>query len=235
MFHDDDILHPQTLQMYSKILSIHGKSIKLIATRNQNFYEAKIPNIKTFNNFNFLILNQKSFSEYLYFHEHVGYANALYERESFLDNLLQFEKYGKFNDWPFMVNIIGKNHAALVIEPLLLTRLHSHNDSTDPKTMLTVAQNLNWSKFFDEKINYKTLKSYLILSVSHARYIYGKYTTFTRKDENNFKYPKITLFMLALRLRMIILFIPQSIQIKIINNHKNHLSRNFHFYSIGVE
>ena len=62
---------------------------------------------------------QKDFASHMYFLERIAYATALYRTVDFKETAIEYEKFNKFNDWPFLVKMSGYGNTVLFDDPSL--------------------------------------------------------------------------------------------------------------------
>ena len=97
--------------------------------------------------------NGKDFAKMMYFVEVVAYAPAIYRTKDFLTTELEYEKYSKFNDWPFMVKIAQKGKSILFDDcRIFLVRRHSRQDTWASTNTPSVKQIINWDVCFENAI-----------------------------------------------------------------------------------
>lgn len=172
LFHDDDLLHPQYLEFAQSLIEKYQPA--LITTRYTRFYGDNIQSMpleikKDF----YLFDNQKEMVRYMLGVEGVAYAPAIYRRDCFLKEDLEYDKFGKFNDWPFMVKM-GFHGKTIITadENIFYARIHSGQDTRNNNTSLTGQQIINWDKFFYNILGGDplTAKSYHFLKSKYLQF-----------------------------------------------------------------
>ena len=176
LFHDDDLLHPQYLEFAQSLIEKYQPA--LITTRYTRFYGDNIQSMpleikKDF----YLFENQKEMVRYMLGVEGVAYAPAIYRRDCFLKEDLEYDKYGKFNDWPFMAKM-GFHGKTIITadENIFYARIHSGQDTRNNNTSITGQQIINWDKFF-----YNILGSDPLTAKSY-HFLKSKYLQFTSEN-----------------------------------------------------
>lgn len=180
LFHDDDILHPDYLKIALGLLNKHS-NISLITTRYTEFSNNESPSTfpELVRNY-YLFKHCKDFATHMFFIEHIAYATAIYRTQDFLRTQIEYEKFNKFNDWPFMVKMSRYGNSILLDDKrIFYVRKHSGQDTWTHKNIPNFEQIINWDKIFydifketkDKKLieNYKYKSEY---------FLKGKYEAF---------------------------------------------------------
>ncbi|MBO5566071.1 MAG: hypothetical protein J5934_02465 [Succinivibrio sp.] len=85
----------------------------------------------------------------MYFLEHIAYCYAVYRTDLFKNIQLQYKKYGKFNDWPFMARFGDYGKIILLDDPqCLYIRRHDQQDGFTHENELSLEQIINWDMFY---------------------------------------------------------------------------------------
>lgn len=149
LFHDDDLLHPKYLEMALKALNKYD-DISLIATRSTGFSDENIPNYsENLNEEHYLFKSQQDFAKHMYFIENIAYASAIYRTEDFKKESLEYEKFSKFNDWPFIIKMAAHGSSILFNDfNVSFSRVHAQQDSVTSENYPSFEQIVNWDKFF---------------------------------------------------------------------------------------
>lgn len=184
LFHDDDILHPDYLRNALKILNTE-KNIAALYTRYTEFFNNDSPKYfpKLKKQYH-LFKTQKDFAVYMYFIEVIAYATAIYRTNLFKKIELEYDKFNKFNDWPFMVKFAEYGEVALFNDPnAYFVRRHSGQDTWTYTNIPSYEQIVNWDKFFydiffaNEDANLRK-----IYEEKSAYFMNGKYNAFLPPD-----------------------------------------------------
>ena len=119
LFHDDDILHPLYLELALQVLN-EKDDISLITTRYTEFFDDDFPGMpESIVSDYYYFEKQKDFASHMYFLERIPYATALYRTVDFKETAIEYEKFNKFNDWPFLVKMSGYGNTVLFDDPSL--------------------------------------------------------------------------------------------------------------------
>lgn len=181
LFHDDDLLHPQYLEFALNELNTHPNLV-LLTTRYVEFTDSTIPTFEASADPDvFFFQTQKEFARFLYFKECVAYASAIYRSDVFLATPLDYERYSKFNDWPFMVSIAGQGASVIFKDPQLFrVRRHPNQDTMTTSNTLTLEQVVNWDVCFYEalQISPQNQALYLVFMLKMLHFSTGKYEHF---------------------------------------------------------
>lgn len=147
LFHDDDLLNPEYLEFALELINKHNPSI--ITTKYIKFQNENNPPYQKINRDYYLFNSQKEFARYMIGVEEVSYAPAIYKSECFLKEDLEYEKYGKFNDWMLMAKISKYGKSIITADKnIMLARIHGGQDTRNIATALNGEQITNWDKFF---------------------------------------------------------------------------------------
>ena len=80
----------------------------LITTRYTEFFDDDFPGMpESIVPDYYYFEKQKDFASHMYFLERIAYATALYRTVDFKKTAIEYEKFNKFNDWPFLVKMSG--------------------------------------------------------------------------------------------------------------------------------
>lgn len=189
-FHDDDILHPKFLELALLALNKY-ENVSLITTKYREFFE---DNVIAFDSDitqeHHLFHSQKEFSKYLYFIGKIAYSSAIYRTEDFKNTPLEYEKYNKFNDWPFMVKMSGHGKTILFDSTkLLLVRRHKNQDTWTSVNSPTLEQLGNLDTCFKNAINPSSILTLdsIMYNSKCIQWLGHKYDAYL-SDENKEKY-----------------------------------------------
>lgn len=204
LFHDDDILHPEYLKFALKILNKY-KNISLITTRYTEFWNDNCPQkFKNIKQNYYLFKDQKDFAAHMFFIECIAYATAIYKTKDFLKTDLEYDKYSKFNDWPFMVKIAERGHSVLIDAPnVFYVRRHDQQDTCTNTNTISFDQIINWDKlFYDIFLNSKDPELLEMYRYKSEYFIKGKYDLFVSKQaKENFSYEELLILANKLGLK----------------------------------
>lgn len=190
LFHDDDILHPDYLACALKIMNKEN-SFSAFYTKYTEFKDNDSP--KTFSKLKskyHLFKTKRDFAIYMFFVEGVAYATAIYDTELFKKTDLEYSRFSKFNDWPFMVKFGDYGNILLFEDTAAFhVRKHANQDTNTYTNVPLFEQIVNWDKFFYDiffEKDDKLLKE--LYSEKSLYFLDGKYDAFVppeiKKDFN---------------------------------------------------
>lgn len=187
LFHDDDILDPRYLDLAIKLLNKHP-DLSLITTRYTEFFDNNIPEFaKQINDNVHIFKTQKDFAQFLYYNEIVAYATAIYKTEYLIQCPIEYEKFNKFNDWPFMVKMASFGKSAIFADQAIFhIRRHSGQDTWTNSNTPTIEQIINWDLFFKKALNANNnFISYQKFIKRYKHFLLGKYYAFLSSNDRN--------------------------------------------------
>lgn len=176
IFHDDDILHPEYLEFVLELLNKYD-NVSLIATKFKEFWDNKKPKIISIPKKDYYFFQtQNDFVKYMYFVERVAYANAIYRTKELKQYDLEYDKYSKFNDWPFMMKFTATGNSIIINEPMVYSRFHIGQDSQTFVNTHSIDQCINWVKFFNDIFtNNNDYESLKIAKQKNLYFLKGRY------------------------------------------------------------
>lgn len=180
LFHDDDILHPNYLEFALKLLNKYSNT-SLITTRYTEFFDNDVPNVfPEIKPKYYLFDKQKDFATHMFFIELIAYAPAIYRTKDFLRTEIEYDKFNKFNDWPFMVKISQCGNCILLDDKkIFYVRRHSGQDTWTYKNVPNFEQIVNWDKiFYDIFKKSKDKKLIEAYKYKSEYFLKGKYEAF---------------------------------------------------------
>ncbi len=188
LFHDDDLMHPQYLETVLNILN-SNEDVSIVTSRFTEFDDDSMP---TFNAdlplIYSLFQNQKDFAIRMYLLENIAYAPAVYRTCDFLNIELEYEKYNKFNDWPFMVKMSGFGKSAVIESKSAFgARRHILQDGYTKTNTPNGEQIVNWDLFFYDKMQARKHFSLgdIVFCAKYSKFIEDKYSGTSLKKINN--------------------------------------------------
>ena len=199
LVHDDDILHPKYLEFALKALNKY-RNISLITTRYTEFLNDEIPSFaEKISSNHYLFKSQKDFAKHMYYIERIAYSPAIYRTSDFIKNSLEYEKFNKFNDWPFMVKIAKYGKTVLFDDwEMFLARKHSGQDTWTFTNMPSLEQIVNWDKFFYNAMKLKNkflpinIREKIMFNLKSEYYMLGKYNSFlSPQDREKFSFDNL--------------------------------------------
>ncbi|MEA4967873.1 MAG: glycosyltransferase [Bacteroidaceae bacterium] len=200
IFHDDDLLNESYLESAIEILNKH-KNISFITTRYTEFTSDIKPDIrkKEIEKNYYLFQKQSDFATNMYFFERIAFCSCIFKTELLKNNSFEFEKYGKFFDWPYLVKLSEYGSVVLFNDiKMLYVRIHTGQWTNDKTSMLTANQIINWDKCFYDALHAGNIYSFIhyMYIEKFKHFIYGKYDIFFPDSEKN-NFSKEDILMLA--------------------------------------
>ncbi len=178
LFHDDDLLHPKYLESVLKLLNTY-KNLSLVTCTYTPFTNGKpVPFPPALATKHLLFYTPRQWACYMYFREGVGYAPAVYRTDAFLQTQLEYEKYSKYNDWPFMLEISRHGPVAYLLDTHCLhVRIHPGQDSNNISHAPNIEQIVNWDacffKLMGRPLHWDPL--YWMYALHNRHFLLGKY------------------------------------------------------------
>ena len=136
LLHDDDLIHPEYLNIALQILDTHPRVNLLTANAVPwNIEEAPVdlPPLSTTGH----LFSVSEYASYVYNAGHPSYSLAIYKSDAFraLDIPDNFNRYGKWGDIPLMLASINNGKAAVLTDACGWMGLHPGQDSNDQSTL----------------------------------------------------------------------------------------------------
>ena len=155
-FHDDDIVHPQFLEIVIKTINSYNKKIDFVTTYiksfksdfKENFSKIESVSVKMFKNkSDFIKYTWCSFV--MYDKASIAFPSSVYCTKNIKKITSEYEKYGKIMDKPFMIDSI-EDGIAIQIEchELYNYRIHNNQDSQNKCNGPDVSQSLCLINYF---------------------------------------------------------------------------------------
>lgn len=190
IFHDDDLLNIRYIQLALDMLNRYV-DIAFITTSYTNFNDINNINVnQNISKNHYLFSKQYDFALNMYFLEKIALCSCIFKTELLKNNPFEFEKYGKFFDWPYLVKLSSMGKVVLLTDRnILYVRIHEGQWTYDKKSPLTMQQIVNWDKCFYDALSVKNIMSitrYMFIA-RFRDFMYDKYQYFScEKDKINF-------------------------------------------------
>lgn len=148
LLHDDDRMYPHYLQMILAA-STNRPQAGLITCRSINWPVENDPTPPETPHGTGLVLSQGEFATFVYNSGHASFSLAVYKTESFKQLNIEalFEKFGKWLDWPMMVEA-AEGGAVVLLDYGGLEAIHPGQDVWDKKTLPGFRAWIEREKFF---------------------------------------------------------------------------------------
>lgn len=194
LFHDDDLLHPSYLEMAMDALNKYDE-VSLVLTRYTEFVNDSVPTMpENISKCHYLYSKAKDFAAMMFFNEHIAYATAIYRSENFKKLSVDYDKYNKFNDWPYLVEMSKLGKTVLFDDKnLFFVRRHDKQDTFTPANTPSIEQIINWDKcFYEVFINSNDSELIKMYDVRSTHFLKGKYEVFlSPKDRENYSFKDV--------------------------------------------
>ncbi len=184
-FHDDDILNPKYLEYALEALNTYP-DIAYITTKIKNFNDNKKLVVKSASKKHYYFTTQKDLANYLYMVEGVAMQTAIYNSKLFKSIPRKDNLYGKFFDWPYLVELAGHGNVVLFSDlEMFYSRVHSKQWSWNSSDWgISIENIINWDKCFYDAIH--PVKKYsLEFFTFYSKFVLllkGKYRAFTNRE-----------------------------------------------------
>lgn len=199
IFHDDDLLNIKYIQLALDMLNRYD-NIAFITTSYTNFKDVNLINVnQNISKNHYLFLNQYDFALNMYFLEKIALCSCIFKTALLKSNPFEFEKYGKFFDWPYLVKMSSMGKVVLLADRnMLYVRIHEGQWTYDKKSPLTMQQIVNWDKcFYDALSAGNTISIVRYMFIGRFRdFMYDKYKHFSC-EEDKINFSKNDLLVLA--------------------------------------
>ena len=193
LFHDDDLLNPGYLESALKCINTY-QDISIVTGNSLSFFNNDIPKIEKMSSEHLLLPKPEDFSKLVFYFNRVAYAAAIYKTEYFKKMNLEYEKFSKLNDKPFMVKVQGDGAAVYFTDSnCLYVRTHKQQDTVTSVNTPTLDQLSNWFLFFYNKCkvsDFKTneeISSFRIRMNLLLKHYYNSFLSATDKEQVSLK------------------------------------------------
>ena len=148
-FHDDDILNCKYLEYAIKALNTYS-DISFITTRYIEFKNCDEICKVNAKEEHYFFTEQYQFAQFMYLNECIAMQTAIYNVDLFKKNKRDSNQYGKFFDWPYLVDLAAFGNVVLFSDVnLFYVRRHEGQWTNDENSSWKIHQLINWhNKFF---------------------------------------------------------------------------------------
>ena len=157
-FHDDDIAHPQYLEIAISLINKY-KNVDLICTLLKEFSNEKVLKFKDFKNIKYVMFpNKLDFTAHMYVsmfidHKSLCFPNIIYKTENIKNVMMDYNIGGKASDKPFVVSTLRNGICLQIREPEIFNyRIHNGQDSKSTKIDPNLSQIINHQLFFKKQL-----------------------------------------------------------------------------------
>ncbi len=136
LLHDDDLLHPEHLEISMRILKARPE-LNLLTYRTKPWVVGIEPSALPPIVLSGHLFDQKEYANFVYNAGHPSYSLAIYRSSSFRELPIEaiFERFGKWGDMPLMVEAIGRGRAAFIDCAGGWMGLHPRQDTNDSNNL----------------------------------------------------------------------------------------------------
>ena len=157
-FHDDDIAHPQYLEIAMSLINKY-KNVDLICTLLKEFSNENELSFRNFNNIRYVVFPDKmSFTSYIYAsmfinHKSLCFPNIIYKTENIKNVIMDYNIGGKASDKPFVISTLQDGICIQIREPEIFNyRIHGGQDSKSTKIDPNLSQIIEHQLFFKKQL-----------------------------------------------------------------------------------
>ena len=136
LLHDDDLIHPEYLNVVLQVMDKHTSVNLLTANAVPWDIEQTPVNLPPLSRTGHLF-SVSEYATYVYNAGHPSYSLAVYKSDAFkaLDITANFDRYGKWGDIPLMLESINNGKAAVLTDACGWMGLHPEQDSNNQSTL----------------------------------------------------------------------------------------------------
>lgn len=174
LLHDDDLIHPEYLDVALRVLS-SDSDINLLTAQAQPWdiseEPCELPPLTTTGH----LFSPREYATYVYNAGHPSYSLAIYRRDAFkgIEVLKNFDSYGKWGDVPLMLESIQSGRAAVLTDACGWMGIHAGQDTNDQSTrpcyQAWIRREANYFRFMgDDPLTLSGL-SFCIMNYRHMR------------------------------------------------------------------
>lgn len=173
--HDDDLLHPDYLELALKVLNKYP-DISFIGAKQNQFFSSEPPveyhRRPVLSSEHWLIDNQADFALSFWDKPSPSWSGSIIKSQVYknIDPDLIKQRYGKIFDWPMLIEIMHTGKAiSFCDDNCFFYRIHANQDTVCDSTGVTLEQFINWLNLFHQYSLEKTdlYKIYFRRSVSN--------------------------------------------------------------------
>lgn len=189
IFHDDDLLHPFYLQRVLQALNTYP-NVSLVTSAFTTFTRDEDTDLSgELSSEHFFFQSPVDWASYMYFMEGVSYAPAVYRTNDFLQTELEYDKFNKFNDWPFLAKLSLRGNVVFLSDlKCMFARQHAGQDSNNAANFPTIQQMVNWDNCFFTLLGRPNWRNYLywLYGARNAHFLVGKYAAAPNSLRNKY-------------------------------------------------
>ena len=184
LLHDDDLIHPEYLDVALQVLDAHAGINLLTANAVPwNIEQAPVvlPPLSTVGH----LFSVREYATFVYNAGHPSYSLAVYKIDAFkgLNIRANFDRYGKWGDIPLMLSSINTRKAAVLTDACGWMGVHPEQDSNDQSTLPTyhawINREANFFQYMGDSPFSLSGFSFCVMNYRHLR---SGYKRRVRKD-----------------------------------------------------
>ena len=191
IFHDDDILNSKYLEYAFKALNTYD-NIAFITTRTKDFTNQDEIDLSPAGDDFYMFDSKKEFSQFMYLNELIAMQTAIYNVNLFKKYRRNFDLYGKFCDWPYLVKL--SEYGKVIVfndKKMFNVRIHPAQYTNDSTSGLSLEKLINWHKqFYDsmETSENNLLSNYIFYTKFHILFEGAYNNLISSKARNEFSF-----------------------------------------------
>jgi GT2 family glycosyltransferase len=184
IFHDDDILNPNYISMAMDAV-FKDPSIVLVASRLTDFQnQNEIFGSMHLDSEFYKYKNYKDFVNNMFIFERIAYSNAIYRTEFFKKVELEYDRFGKINDWPLMTKVAKFGTTILFTDcKCVFARQHDGQDSRTVENQIQTTNIVNWIYFLSNNCNLRNPFIRFLVYRRARNFLEGHYKGFISENK----------------------------------------------------
>jgi len=147
LFHDDDVIHPNYIEYAVHGLESHQNAV-LCCSGN---FDGTSPPEKWLSIIpDYVYGNVHDLANFIYSGLPIAFCSAIYKTECMKRVPIQMKKFGKYSDRPWLLDIASHGNVIIFKSPMIFTRKHPGQDTTNISNNLSMGQMLALHKKYHE-------------------------------------------------------------------------------------
>lgn len=183
IFHDDDILNPNYITMAMDQI-FKDSSIVLVTSRLTDFQNRhEIIGDTHMDRAFYKYVKYKDFVTNMFIFERIAYSNAIYRTEFFKNVEIEYNRFGKINDWPLMTKVAKFGTTILFTDiKCVFARQHDGQDSKTLENQIQTTNIVNWIHFLSKNCNLRNPLVRILIYRQARKFLEGHYKGFISKS-----------------------------------------------------
>lgn len=179
-FHDDDILHPQYLEIAYRLINKYD-DVDIICGLLTTFKDNSEINFEKHNTIKYSIFKDKiaftkhSYSACITDNTSIMFPHVIYKTNNIKNITIESNKYGKIADKPFVINSIKSGKCIQIRnKDMLMYRIHCRQDSANNANGPYLNEIINHNKFFKELLskNFFTRLRFNVFAILWLKFLF---------------------------------------------------------------